>query len=76
MGCPPVAEGVTQLKKNPTEENRKQTLLFRRIPKDRIIYHNMTDSPQIKNSTRATPGISHFLSASLMASRMAPKSSP
>ena len=28
MGCPPLADGVIQLKKNPTEENRKQVLFF------------------------------------------------
>ena len=27
MGCPPLADGVIQLKKNPTEENRKQVFV-------------------------------------------------
>ncbi len=29
IGCPPVAEGVIQLKKNPTEENKKHILFLR-----------------------------------------------
>ena len=59
MGCPPLADGVIQLKKNPTEENRKQVLFFSWIPLDLIIYQMMMDSPQIKNATSAIPGISH-----------------
>ena len=38
MGCPPLADGVIQLKKNPTEENRKQVLFFSWIPLDLIMY--------------------------------------
>ena len=76
MGCPPLADGVIQLKKNPTEENRKQVLFFSWIPLDLIMYQMMMDSPQIKNATSAIPGISHRLSALCMASIMEDRSSP
>ena len=76
MGCPPLADGVIQLKKKPTEENKKQVLFFRQIPLDLIMYQMMMDSPQIKNATSAIPGTSHRLSALCMASIMEDKSSP
>ena len=65
-----------QLKKKPTEENRKHIRFFTRIPKERIIYHRITDSPQIKNSTSATPRTSIRLSAFRIASVIASRSSP
>lgn len=76
MGCPPLAEGVTQLKKKPTEEKRKQILFFSRIPYEHIICQMMIDSPHMKINTHPTAGNNHPSLACPMASFNAPISSP
>ena len=65
-----------QLKKKPTEENRKQDRFFNRVPYDFIIYQIIIDSDHIKNNTRATPGTSHCHCACRMECIILSRSSP